>query len=150
MITIKYTNGENDDFVSLCDSLDNILVEIGGQKNQQQYVAYNLLDHIHDAFVAYDEDVPVGCASFKRYDDLTAEVKRVFVLPEYRRKGISTSLMNCLEDEAHEQGYESLILETSKLLESAHKMYLNLGFEVIPNYGPYKEMDGSLCMQKVL
>jgi putative acetyltransferase len=44
---------------------------VGGEENRAEYVPYNALDDIHDAIVVYDEDISVGCASFKKYDDET-------------------------------------------------------------------------------
>ncbi|GAB1359594.1 hypothetical protein MASR1M31_13800 [Porphyromonadaceae bacterium] len=79
-----YTNGKNPDFISLCKQLDNNLNTIIGCDRQITYDNYNLLDNIHDVWIAYEENRPVGCASFKQYADRIAEVKRVFVLPEYR------------------------------------------------------------------
>ncbi len=74
-----YTDGNNHDFIELCHDLDNFLNElVGGEKNRAEYIPYNRLDDIHDVIVAYDNDIPVGCVSLKKYDDKSAEVKRVF------------------------------------------------------------------------
>lgn len=51
----------------------------------------------------YDNDIPVGSASFKKYDDECAEVKRVFIKEEYRGRGISNKLMELLEDLARKK-----------------------------------------------
>ena len=105
-----YTNGENPDFIELCHYLDNFLNElVGGEKNRAEYIPYNKLDDIHDVIVAYDEDIPVGSAGFKKYDDECAEVKRVFIKREYRGKGISKKLMELLEERAKKEGYKYLL-----------------------------------------
>ena len=146
-----YTNGENQDFIELCHDLDDFLNElVGGEKNRAEYIPYNKLDDIHDVIVAYDEDIPVGSAGFKKYDDECAEVKRVFIKREYRGKGISKKLMELLEERARNKGYKYLILESGEPLVAAMSLYRKIGYKVIPNYGQYKDMPDSVCMKKEL
>lgn len=146
-----YTDGNNKDFIELCHMLDNFLNElVGGERNRAQYIPYNKLDDIHDVIVAYDGDVPVGCASFKKYDEENAEVKRVFIKSQYRGMGISKTLMSMLEERARKQGYKYLILESGEPLVAAMALYAKLGYKVIPNYGQYKDMPESICMRKKL
>lgn len=154
MMAVKfiYTDGRNQDFINLCKLLDEYLNEIaGGEENRKQYISYNALDNIHDVILAHDDDnEPIGCASFKRYDEKTAEVKRVFVKKEYRRKGISKTLMILLEKRAREKGFSTLLLETGAPLVEAIALYHSLGYLIIANYGQYKDLRGSVCMQKNL
>ena len=101
-----YTDGTNKDFIELCHGLDDFLNElVGGEENRAEYIPYNTLDDIHDVIVAYDDDMPVGCASFKKYDDKSAEVKRVFIKEEYRGRGVSKELMERLEEKGRNEGY---------------------------------------------
>ena len=146
-----YTDGSNSDFIELCQSLDGFLNElVGGEENRAEYIPYNQLEDIHDVIVAYDNDVPVGSAGFKKYDDECAEVKRVFVKKEYRGKGISNKLMELLENVARKQGYRYLILESGEPLVAAMALYRKIGYKVIPNYGQYEDMPDSICMKKEL
>ena len=145
------TNGENEDFASLCRELDQYLNDlVGGEENRMEYVPHNKLDDIHHVVVAYDKDRPVGCASIKDQGENTAEVKRVFVKEAYRGTGISEELMRGVEQLAAEKNYIRLILETGKVLEAAVGLYSKLGYQVIPNYGPYVDMEESVCMGKML
>ena len=146
-----YTNGDNSDFIELCHSLDDFLNElVGGEENRAEYIQYNRLDDIHDVIVAYDDGIPVGIASFKKYDDECAEVKRVFIKQKYRGRGISNKLMELLENVAKEKGYHYLILESGEPLVAAMALYRKIGYKVIPNYGQYKDMPNSICMKKKL
>ena len=148
---IKYTNGENPDFVALCELLDENLNElVGGEKQRAEYVQYNNLVHIHDVFVAYDGELPIGCAAFKKYSEITAEVKRVFVKKEYRGQGIAKLLMEQVEHKAREKGYQELILETGMPMKSAIGLYSSIGYHRIENYGQYKDLPLSICMNKKL
>lgn len=148
---IESTDGRNQDFIELCHELDDFLNElVGGEENRVEYVPYNKLDDIHDVVVAYDDGIPVGSASFKKYDDECAEVKRVFVKKEYRGRGISKDLMKALEERAREKGFKYFILESGEPLVSAMALYRKIGYKVIPNYGQYIDMEKSVCMKKTL
>lgn len=90
----EFTDGCNKDFVDLCHDLDDFLNKlVGGEENRSEYVQYNTLVDIHDVVVAYDDEKAIGSASFKKYDDECAEVKRVFIKEGYRGKGISKTIM---------------------------------------------------------
>lgn len=97
-----------------------------------------------------DDAIPVGSASFKKCDDECAEVKRVFVKQEYKGKGISSKLMELLENAAREQGYRYQVLEFGEPLVAAMALYKKIGYEIIPNYGQCKDMPDSICMKKEL
>ncbi len=147
----EYTDGYNKDFIALCHELDKFLNElVGGEENRAKYIPYNKLDDIHDVVIAYDNDVPVGSASFKKYDEENAEVKRVFVKKEYRGQGISNELMKMLERRAREKGFKYFILESGEPLVAAMALYRKIGYKVIPNYGQYVGMKESVCMKKRL
>ena len=146
-----YTDGENSDFIELCHALDGFLNElVGGEEKRAEYIPYNRLDDIHDVFIAYDDNIPVGIAGFKKYDDECAEVKRVFVKREYRGRGISNKLMELVENTAKKQGYRYMILESGEPLVAAMALYRKWGYKVIPNYGQYVNMSDSVCMKKSL
>lgn len=116
------------------------------------------LDDIREAIVVYEEGTPVGGGAIRRYsgaekdgsEERAAELKRVFVRPEFQGRGIGTKLVSLLMEWAEELGYERMLLETGELLTESCAVYRKLGFEVITNYGPYADMPESLCMAKKL
>lgn len=145
------TDGGNADFAALCELLEESLEEaVGATVQRSKYAPMNTLEKIRDAVVVYDGALPVACGGYRQYEDDVAEVKRVFVRKAYRGQGISRRLMELLEARTREQGYTALILETNGLLVPAMKLYESLGYMVIPNYGPYKDMPESVCMRKEL
>ena len=78
-----YTDGDNTDFAALCHDLDDFLNEIaGGEENRSKYIPHNRLEDIRDVVIAYDGDTPVGCTSFKRYDEECADLARHFLCAE--------------------------------------------------------------------
>jgi len=150
MTTIAYSNGASLDFINLCNELDDYFNAMNGKEKQNGYNQYNTLNDIVDIWVAYEGNTPVGCAAFKLYEDKTAEVKRVFVKPVYRGKGIAKALMRALEEKAWEKGYKFLLLETGKRFKEAVGLYQSMGYVVIENYGQYKGLPESVCMMKNL
>lgn len=150
-MAFRESNGEDADFVFLCKKLDEALNEFMGEKVQRSvYGQYNLLADIHDSIIVYDHNVPVACGSFKKYDALNAELKRIYVAPEYRLCGLGAQLVGMLEAKAREQDYRFCILETGVPLKAALHLYQKLGYVVIPNYGQYANMQDSICMRKEL
>lgn len=145
----RFTDGKDGDFLKLCQSLDECLSECaGGENYRTEYLPFNSVKDIKDVVLAKENGIAVGCASFKHYSEGVAEIKRVFVCKSYRGKGISKQLMSLLEDRAREKGYIKLILETGKPLTAAMGLYQNIGFTVTENYGVYKGMEQSVCMEK--
>lgn len=145
------TDGKNKDFIENCRLLDLDLDRRVGKKiKRDKYKQYNQLDEIQEAIVVYDNHQAVGGGAIRRYDDENIELKRVFVHPEYQGKGIGSKLVSLLIEWAAELGYQRMILETGELLAESCAVYKKLGFEVIPNYGPYVNMPESLCMAKDL
>jgi putative acetyltransferase len=129
--------------------LDEHLRKLNGEL-QSSYDQYNGLADIKDVVVAYDAGRPVGCASMKKHREDSYELKRVFVQPDYRSRGIARAMMARLESEAIGRKASSLILETGRTFEPAIRLYEGLGFEITENYGQYRGMAHSLCMRKTL
>lgn len=145
------TDGKNKDFIENCRFLDMDLERrVGKVIKRDKYRKYNQLDEIKEAIVVYEDGKAIGGGALRRYDDENIELKRVFVHPEYQGRGIGSKLVSLLVDWAIELGYKRIILETGELLVQSCAVYKKLGFEIIPNYGPYADMPESLCMAKEL
>lgn len=145
------TDGKNEDFIENCRLLDMDLDRrVGRQIKREKYQKFNQLDEIQEAIVVYEDQKPAGGGAIRKYDDNTAELKRVFVHNEYQGRGIGSRLVSLLMEWAAELGYQRMILETGELLAESCAVYKKLGFEVIPNYGPYADMPESLCMARDL
>ena len=147
----KFTDRNDEDFLYLCRRLDEYFNDAVGKEIQEKL--YNKLNFTVDvlwAVIAYDEAVPIACAAVKRYDETTAELKRVFTLPEYRGRKTARRIISMLEKKAAEKGFKSVILETGAGLEPAIRMYGCMGYKIIPNYGKYKGVKTSVCMEKRL
>jgi putative acetyltransferase len=149
MIRCIRTNSENPDFQSLVSELDADLRIRDGADNAF-YAQFNKIDKIKWAVVAYDQDMPVGCGAIKEYDLQSAEVKRMYVLPEKRGGGIATAVLTELERWAQDLGFEKCMLETGKRQPEAIELYKKNQYVVIPNFGQYSNVDNSVCFEKKL
>ncbi|MCL9804876.1 GNAT family N-acetyltransferase [Flavobacterium amniphilum] len=140
------TTSDNPDFKTLSALFDEYLVDIDGEE-REFFAFYNnvQLDHV---LVVYENEEAVGCGAFKKFNDSTAEIKRMFVHPDQRGKGIARLILEELENWAKDFGYHNYILETSPKLESAIALYKKTGYHLIPNYGQYIGVENSICMKK--
>ena len=148
MYKLLKTNSNHPDFQKLTRLFDDYLVEIDGDE-KDFFAQYNQI-YIDNVIVCYEDEITVGCGAFKEYESTVAEIKRMFVLPEKRSKGIASTVLNALEIWAKENGFQHAILETSNQLTNAISLYKKSGYEVIPNYGQYIEVESSVCMKKIL
>lgn len=140
-------NDLNGDFFTLCNELDDFLnIAIGGESKREKYKKFNHLDTMDDVIIAYAGDNAIGCAALRKYSEEDVEVKRVFVRETYRRQNVGGMLLEKLISRAKSQGYQRMILETGEFLASSVRLYQRYGFERIPNYGQYENMEESLCM----
>jgi GNAT superfamily N-acetyltransferase len=147
MIRIIRTNSEDQDFVQLVRHLDADLAERDGE-DHSFYAQFNKIDKIKHAVVTYEDDRPVGCGAIKEYAPDTMEIKRMYTLPESRGKGIASKILRELEAWAVELSYKKCILETGKKQPEAIGLYKKNGYQIIPNYGQYAEIENSICFEK--
>ncbi len=148
-ISIARTSSENKDFHNLIVQLDKELLD---QYNdaQSEVDVHNIVGLLNTVIIAYYDNIPVGCGCFKIYNDNSVEIKRIFVKPEYRGRGISKSILVELENWAMELGFGKAILETGYLQTAAIGLYSNTGYVRTENYGPYKKIPISVCFEKIL
>lgn len=149
MTTIKRTNSDDIDFKNLVALLDQDLAIRDGD-DHAFYNQFNKTDKIKHTIVYYENDVPIGCGAFREKEADKTEIKRMYVHPDHRKKGIASAILKELEIWAKEVGYTYTILETGKNQPEAINLYQKLNYTIIPNYPPYEEMDNSVCMKKTL
>jgi len=147
MIKILRTDSENQDFIKLIRFLDKDLSEKDGN-DHFFYDKFNKVDKIKHVVVVYQDDEPIGCGALKEYAPDTMEVKRMYTAPLARGKGIATNVLTELEIWATELAYEKCILETGKRQVEAIELYKKNGYQLIPNYGQYAEIENSVCFEK--
>jgi len=149
MTKLVRTTSDNTDFRNLINALDEDLYLRNGEA-QLQYRQYNQVDLIDHVVVVYFEGKPVGCGCYKRFDDETVEMKRMFVLPEMRGKQLAARMLQELEKWALEEGNTGAVLETGHKQVEAIRLYNVAGYSLTENYGQYIGMEESICYRKKL
>jgi putative acetyltransferase len=98
-----------------------------------------------DLLLCRDLGLALGCVAFKRLDEEACEMKRMFVPPTARGRGVGRVLAEALVERARRAGYRRMYLDTSRRQTEAISLYRSLGFEECePYYDVPEEMLGWL------
>jgi putative acetyltransferase len=101
-------------------------------------------------YLAHLSGQAVGCGALRKLETGVGEVKRMFVRPEVRGKGVARKVLARLEDRARELGCERVRLETGNRNTEAIALYQSSGYTSIPAYGEYIGSPISVCFEKIL
>jgi GNAT superfamily N-acetyltransferase len=100
--------------------------------------------------VREDDGAAIACGGIARFDAERAELKRMYVVPEQRGRGLGRRILVELEGAAWRLGYAAVVLETGDRQPEALALYESSGYERIPCYPPYDSRALSLCFEKRL
>lgn len=108
--------------------------------------------------IVYDDrGIPVASGGWRSqdkgadgYSDGDAEIKRMYVVPEARGRGLSRLVLTALEDNARAMGRTRMVLETGIKLPEAISLYTSSGYEPCTMFGPYRFHELSRCYAKPL
>lgn len=98
--------------------------------------------------VARDGGRAIGCGALRKLDDSTAEVKRMYVEPELRGRGVAREILGHLERVGQELGVKRLVLETGIYQAEAIALYRRAGFRPVRCWGEYADALTSVCFEK--
>ncbi|MBR3836306.1 MAG: GNAT family N-acetyltransferase [Clostridia bacterium] len=87
-----------------------------------------------------------GCIALRKIDDENCELKRLYIKPEFRGKKLGKLLVERLIADAREIGYRYMLLDTLPFLQTAIRMYKNMGFYEIEKYNN-SPMDTTIYMK---
>ena len=132
MLITKRITSSNADFQTLVKALDADLKIRDGDEHDF-YHQFNKIVMIKHVVVAYDGDEAVGCGGVKEYLPDSMEVKRMYVPPQHRGKGIASIVLKELEKWAAVINYKKCILETGEKQPEAIELYKKNGYIIIPN-----------------
>ncbi len=85
-------------------------------------------------YIVYHEGAAAACAGLIRFDDDACEMKRLYVRPAYRGRGIGRMLTERIIVDARGIGYKEILLDTLPFLKVAVSLYKCAGFVEIPKY----------------
>jgi len=149
MITQLRTDSGHADFKTLVEALDAEL-RIRDGDDFAFYAQLNRTDLMKQVLIAYEGSVAAACGALRDYQPGTVEIKRMYVIPSKRNRGIASRLLRSLEEWAAELGYSRCILETGRNQPEAIRLYQKNGYQEIPNYGKYQQVSQSICFRKDL
>jgi GNAT superfamily N-acetyltransferase len=98
--------------------------------------------------VARRDNTAIGCGALVPMDDYHVEVKRMFVRPEERGRGVARMILDELERLAREFDYDAMRLETGINQPESIALYGKGGFYRIPNFPPFTEDASAVCFEK--
>jgi putative acetyltransferase len=86
--------------------------------------------------IALSDGEPAGCVALRRFEKTLCEMKRLYVRPEHRGKGVGRALAEAVIERAREIGYASIKLDTLLSMTEANALYVSLGFATCAAYRP--------------
>src|SRR5215510_6326071 len=98
--------------------------------------------------IAWRTGKPIGCGAIRRIEERTGELKRMYVTPQERGRGIGHTILRALEGEAQALGISRVVLETGVRQKEALALYERAGFLRIAPFGEYVTSPLSICMAK--
>jgi ribosomal protein S18 acetylase RimI-like enzyme len=96
--------------------------------------------------LAMYEGRAAGCIALRRIDKKICEMKRLYVRPQFQRKGIGRALAEAIIERAKTAGYKQMRLDTTPTMDAARGLYESLGFEEIEAYR-YNPLKGAVFME---
>jgi carbonic anhydrase len=94
-------------------------------------------------------ELAAGCGAFRGLERGTCEMKRVYVRPAFRGRGVGLALVEALILEARSIGYERIVLDTLPSMGEAHRLYKRFGFHETDAYRS-SPIPGALFFELVL
>jgi putative acetyltransferase len=118
---------------------------------QQNFAPLNFVDDSFRVILAQDVQSSFGCGCFRPMKERgVVEIKRMYVAPLFRSRGVGKRILSELERWAAEEGFVQAKLETGINQPEAIAAYEKSGYSRIPKFGPYVNVAESICMMKLL
>ncbi|MGG2462489.1 GNAT family N-acetyltransferase [Streptomyces sp. RGM 3693] len=107
--------------------------------------------------IAYEEGRPLATGGWRVQEDAAAgyatgdaEIKRMFVVPQARGRGLARRILAALEADALAAGRTRMVLETGTEQPEALSLYASSGYALVKKFGYYRTYESSRCMAKSL
>ena len=99
--------------------------------------------------LVYENNEAIACAAYRKIGEAVCELKRMYIKPSFRGKGIAQQLLDMLCNKAKLNGYLLMRLDTLDIMLPAIKLYRNNGFYDIDAYY-HNPNEGVVYLEKVL
>lgn len=148
---------QHPDVRKLCDEVQQIYTERYGDPDQGPVDESDFAPPSGLFLVVYQDDRALACGGWRVADPAEpglsagdAELKRMYVRPDARGRGLARAVLAEVEHRAREAGRTRMILETGTLQPEAIALYRSSGYTDIPGFGYYRNSPLSVCMAKEL
>src|SRR5690349_12463181 len=156
-LTLRESRLDDPDAVTLIDQVQQFYVTLYGGPDTTPIDPLEMSRPDGAFFVGYLDDAPIlmGGWRFAREPiDLPAtrpaELKRMYVVPEYRGQGLARDLLRHIEDSARDAGADAMVLETGSPQAAAVALYRATGYTDITRFGHYKDEPDAVHLGKLL
>jgi putative acetyltransferase len=139
---------DSPDASALIDELENHLASLYPRESRHGYSVEKLLREEVAFFVVREDGLPAGCGGVQLYGTEYGELKRMYVRPRFRGRGLGRLVLEHLADHARRNGVGLLRLETGIYQKEAIGLYEGFGFTRVPSFGAYEEDPLSVFMEK--
>lgn len=146
-VTIRPEQPDTEVSRELIGELDAVLNPNYPPESRHGYSAEKLVRQGVAFFVIRADGAPAGCGGVQLFADY-AELKRMYVRPQFRGLGLGKRMVNHLAEYAAQHGMKTLRLETGVSQAEALGLYESFGFRRVPPFGDYSPDPLSICMEK--
>ena len=147
-IVISQERPDTPDAAALIAELDAHLASLYAIESRHGFSVEKLLRDGVAFFVSRDDGRPAGCGGVLLVEQAYAEIKRMYVRPAFRGRGLGRRMLDHLVAHATERGLTVIRLETGIHQQEAIALYERSGFRRIPPFGPYRDDPVSRCYEK--
>jgi GNAT superfamily N-acetyltransferase len=148
VIEIAAESFESSDATELMDELRLELNErYGGDLEPGQKPS---VDDVEVFVVARESGAALGCGALRSLGEPVVEIKRMYVRPQARGRGLGAAILAELEREAVQRGFRVVRLETGPMQPEAIHLYARAGYREIPCFGAYAAGVASKCFERRL
>lgn len=149
-IMITPESPDSPDARALIAELEATLEPHYPSESRHGYSVQQLLDQSVLFYVIRQAGDAAGCGGIQLFGTDYAEIKRMYVRPRYRGRGLARRMLELLADMAVEKGVSVLRLETGIYQTAAITLYERAGFRRIPPFGSYRDDPLSVFFEKAL
>ena len=153
---IRRVSYDHPDVVALVDRVQDFYVERYGGRDDDPTDPADFEPPAGAFFVGYVDDAPAAMGAWRVVGEQrlgtsrTAEIKRMYVVPELQRRGLARQMLAHLESTAAEAGIEALVLSTGSMQPEAIALYEAHGYEPIEGFGHYAGASLNRCFGRRL
>jgi ribosomal protein S18 acetylase RimI-like enzyme len=147
-ITIARERADTSDARMLMAELDALIAPLYAVDDRYGYSVDKLVAQNVAFFVMRLDTVPAGCGGIQFFEEGYSELKRIYIRPQFRNRGLGRRLVEHLENFSRANAINIVRLETGIHQTDAIRLYEDMGYHRIPPFGDYPENDVSRCYEK--